>query len=679
MTEGLTEIAETVRQKAAELREQIDYHNYRYYRLNDPEISDAAYDELFRELQRLEAEYPQLISPDSPTQRVGAEPLEAFRPVTHHRPMLSLESSDDPRILADFHRRVLEATPADEVEYLVQPKVDGVSVELVYEDKRLSRAATRGDGFTGEDITLNLRAVASMPKSLTAGAPPLVVVRGEVFMPVEDFRNLNEKLITENKKPFANPRNATSGSLRQLDPAITSKRPLELFPFELSNAADLDYQNESECLEALKLWGLPVPEEALEKCNSQEEIEAIHHRYSRNRDQLKYEVDGVVVKVNSLGLRTEMGTRARTPRWAVAFKFEPRQQVTRVEKLIAQVGRTGKLTPVALLLPADVGGVTVSRASLHNFGEVLRLDVRQGDTIQIQRAGDVIPQVVEVIKPGEPRSEPFLPPARCPVCHSSVVREGAYHKCPNFLGCPAQIHASIRHYCSRAALDIEGLGDKTVATFLEKGLITDIASIYELTEGDIAPLEGFGDLSAKNLIAAIHAKKEPPLDRILYGLGIPNVGEKIAADIAHHFGTFSVIRQLTFEQLIDEKGKSKVRGVGRIIAQSILQFFANPDIGEALDRLLLYVTPQITTRVEQPKTKISGKTFVFTGTLAGFARAEAEKRVERLGGRATSSVSRNTDYVVLGQGAGAKIGKAQDLGIRLLTEEEFVELIGEKA
>ncbi len=670
-----SQIPERIAQRVAELREQIQYHNYRYYRLNDPKISDAAYDALFQELRLLEGEYPELIIPDSPTQQVGAEPLEAFRPVTHYRPMLSLESSHESYILEDFHRRVLETMTDETTEYLIQPKVDGVSVELVYEDRRLSRAATRGDGFTGEDITLNVRAVASIPKSLSAGAPPLVVVRGEMFMPVEDFRNLNELLISEDKKPFANPRNATSGSLRQLDPAITSRRPLELFPFELINADDMDYQKESDCLEALKLWGLPVFEEALETCNSQEEIEAIHRRYSLSRDQLKYEVDGIVIKLNSLGLRTQMGTRARTPRWAVAFKFEPRREITRIEKLITQVGRTGKLTPVALLLPVDVGGVTVSRASLHNFGEVSRLDVRQGDTVQIQRAGDVIPQIVEVLKPGEPRMEPFLPPAECPVCRSRVTEEGAYHKCPNFLGCLAQILASIRHYCSRAALDIEGLGDKTVATFLAKGLITDLASIYELTEVDIAPLEGFGDLSAKNLVEAIRAKREPPLDRFLYGLGIPNVGAKIASDISRHLGSFAAIRELTAEQLIDDKGKSKVRGVGKVIAQSVLQFFGNPDIGKALDRLLLHVKPRMVRIVEPPTTEISGKTFVFTGALVSLTRTEAQKRVELLGGTATSRVSRNTDYVVHGQGAGSKLEKARDLGIRLLSEEEFLELI----
>ena len=408
MTEVLNENPEQVRQRVAELREQIDYHNYRYYRLNDPEIADAAYDELFQELLRLEKEYPQLISPDSPTQRVGDEPLEAFRSVTLHRPMLSLESAHEPRILEDFHRRVLEAAGETEVDYLIQPKVDGVSVELTYENRRLSRAATRGDGFTGENITLNIRAIATIPKTLSAPAPAFVVVRGEIFMPVEGFRKLNERLITEDNKPFANPRNATSGSLRQLDPTVTASRPLELFPFELSNADDLGYQTESDCLADLKRWGLRVPPEAMEQTTSQKDIEAIHRRYSETRDRLDYEVDGIVVKVDGLPLRTKMGSRTRTPRWAVAYKFEPRQEVTRLEKLIVQVGRTGKLTPVALLLPVDVGGVTVSRASLHNFGEVKRLDVRAGDTVRIQRAGDVIPQVREESSRGSPAVNRFL-------------------------------------------------------------------------------------------------------------------------------------------------------------------------------------------------------------------------------------------------------------------------------
>ena len=670
------EIPESVRQRVAELREQIHYHNYRYYRLDDPEISDTAYDALFQELKQLEDEHPQLIKPNSPTQRVGAEPLEAFGSVTLQRPMLSLESSHEPKILEDFHRRVREAAADMAIDYLVQPKVDGVSVELTYEGRRLSRAATRGDGVTGEDITLNIRAVDAIPKVLTPAAPDMVVVRGEVFMPVEGFRALNEQLLTENKKPFANPRNATSGSLRQLDPAVTATRPLELFPFELTNADELGYHTESECLEALRNWDIPVRKEALRRASSLDDIEAIHRDYGSSRDQLDFEVDGIVVKINSLTVRVKMGTRARTPRWAVAYKFEPRQEITRVEKIIAQVGRTGKLTPVALLRPVDVGGVTVSRASLHNFGEVEQLDIRVGDTVRIQRAGDVIPQVVKVITRGELRSSPVLAPDNCPVCQSPVVAEGAYHKCPNRFGCRAQIHGSIRHYCSRGALDIEGLGDKTVGVFLEKGLITDLASIYSLTESDIAPLDGFGDLSAKNLLEAIKNSRKPQLDRFLYGLGIPNVGVKIATDIAHHFYTFSAIRTVTHEQLLDEKGKGKIRGVGKVIAQSILQFFANPDIGEELDQLLLYVEPQAMTEVERTETTVTGRTFVFTGTLAGLTRSEAKKLVEGLGGRASSSLSSRTDYLVHGPGGGSKLEKARALGVQLLNEEEFLELIG---
>jgi DNA ligase (NAD+) len=665
-------IPENVRDRVTDLREQIHYHNYRYYRLNDPQISDAAYDELFRELQRLEEEYPQLISPDSPTQRVGAEPLEPFTTVSHHRPMLSLESSHEPRILEDFHRRVLETAEETGVNYLIQPKVDGVSVELTYENRRLSRAATRGDGFTGEDITLNIRAIKTIPKTLSAPAPAFVVVRGEIFMPVESFRKLNEQLINEDIKPFANPRNATSGSLRQLDPAITASRPLELFPFELTNADDLGYRTESDCLADLKQLGLPVAPEALDKGSSPQDIEAIHHRYNARRDQLNYEVDGIVVKVDSLPLRARMGARTRTPRWAVAYKFEPRQEVTRLEKLIVQVGRTGKLTPVALLLPVDVGGVTVSRASLHNFGEVERLDVRDGDTVRIQRAGDVIPQVMEVIKPGEPRREPFLAPDRCPVCQSRVVEEGAYHKCPNRLGCPAQIHGSIIHYASRGALDIEGLGEKTISTFLEKGLIKDLASVYKLSKDGIAPLEGFGELSANNLLTAIEDSRKPQLSRFLYGLGIPNVGEKTAVDMARHFGTFAAIRNATTDQLLE------VEGVGPIVAGSVVDFFSNPSVNAELDRLLEEVIPEAMEAAEPAKTELAGKTFVFTGTMEKLSRKEAQSLIETLGGKTASSVSSKTNYVVHGPGAGSKLEKARELGIQLLDEEEFLELIGEE-
>ena len=673
MKNNTENIPENVRERVTELREQIHYHNYRYYRLNDPEISDATYDELYQELQRLEEEYPQLISPDSPTQRVGAEPLEPFTSVSHHRPMLSLESSDEPSILEDFHRRVLEAAEETGADYLIQPKVDGVSVELTYENRRLSRAATRGDGFTGEDITLNIRAISSIPKTLSPLAPALVVVRGEIFMPVESFRKLNEQLLTEDMKPFANPRNATSGSLRQLDPAITASRPLELFPFELTNADDLGYRTESDCLVDLKQWGLPVPPEAMDKGASPKDIEAIHNRYNASRDQLNYEVDGIVVKVDSLPLRARMGARTRTPRWAVAYKFEPRQEVTRLEKLIVQVGRTGKLTPVALLLPVDVGGVTVSRASLHNCGEVERLAVRAGDTVRIQRAGDVIPQVMEVIKLGEPRREPFLAPNRCPVCQSRVVEEGAYHKCPNRLGCPAQIHGSISHYASRGALDIEGLGEKTISTFLEKGLIKDLASVYKLSKDGIAPLEGFGELSANNLLTAIEDSRKPQLPRFLYGLGIPNVGEKTAADIASHLGTFAAIRKANTDQLLE------VEGVGPIVARSVVDFFSNPSVDAKLDRLLEEVSPEAMEAARPAKTELAGKTFVFTGTMEKFSRMEAQRRIETLGGRTASSVSSRTDYVVHGPGAGSKLEKAKQLGVRLLDEREFLALIGEEA
>jgi DNA ligase (NAD+) len=508
---------------------------------------------------------------------------------------------------------------------------------------------------------------------LSPSAPAFVVVRGEIFMPVEGFRKLNEELITQNNKPFANPRNAASGSLRQLDPAITASRPLQLFPFELTNADDLGYRAESDCLEDLKNWGLPVPSEVTEKGGSPRDIEAIHHRYHTSRDQLSYEVDGIVVKVDSLPLRVTMGSRTRTPRWAVAYKFEPRQEVTRVEKIIAQVGRTGKLTPVALLLPVDVGGVTVSRASLHNFGEVKRLDLRAGDTVRIQRAGDVIPQVMEVLKPGKPRSEPFLPPESCPVCESLVVAEGAYHKCPNRFGCSAQIRGSISHYSSRMALDIEGLGEKTITTFLQKGLITDLASIYKLSQNKISPLDGFGDLSAQNLIGAIEKSRKPELHRFLYGLGIPNVGEKTAADISRYFGTFAAIRRATGEQLLE------VEGVGPVVAQSIVDFFDSPPVSAELDLLLKEVSPQAMEIQKTSRTELAGKTFVFTGTLERFSRSEAQRRVEALGGRASSSVSSTTDYVVHGPGAGSKLEKARSLSIRLLDEEEFLKLIGKES
>jgi DNA ligase (NAD+) len=490
-------------------------------------------------------------------------------------------------------------------------------------------------------------------------------------MPVQGFRNLNEQLITEDRKPFANPRNAASGSLRQLDPRITRQRPLQLFPFELTNGDEMGYATESDCLEAMRQWGLPVRNESLERCDSLEAIQALHHRFSDDRDRLDFEVDGIVVKVNSLGLRDAMGARARTPRWAVAYKFEPRQEVTLVEKIIPQVGRTGKLTPVALLRPVDVGGVTVSRASLHNFGEVKKLDVRAGDSVRIKRAGDVIPQVLRVERPGHPRGEQITPPRRCPVCGTEVVEEGAYHKCPNRFGCRAQILGSIRHYASRGALDIEGLGEKTIATFLRENLISDLASLYRLSPERIAPLEGFGELSASNLMEAIARSRRPQLDRFLYGLGIPNVGEKTAADIARSLGSLEAIRKASPEQLLE------VEGVGAVVGRSIVDFFANPAIRAGLDRLLQEVAPQSPVAEEGPRTPLAGKTFVFTGTLERFSRTEAQEKVAALGARTSSSVSGKTDFLICGLEAGSKLEKARKLGVTVLNEGQFLELIGE--
>jgi DNA ligase (NAD+) len=658
--------------RIAALHEEIARHDYLYYALDAPEISDAGYDALRKELEALEREFPDLVTSDSPTQRVGAPPRDDLPSVRHLKPMLSLESVMNTDDALEFDRRMKKGLGGDDVSYVVEPKFDGLSVELVYEDGALARGATRGDGTVGEDITPNIRTIRAVPLRLRAARPPrLVSIRGEAIMPLAAFRDLN-RWMTERELPaFANPRNAAAGSLRQLDSRITSERPLSFFAYEIMAIAGAEPPDtHAEELEILSTWGFRV-DTHWKICRTIEEAISFHGGLAASRDELPFEIDGVVIQIDSKMDREILGFRSRSPRWAIALKFEPRKEVTTVEDIVVQVGRTGKLTPVALLRPVDVSGVTVSRATLHNAGEVAKKDIRVGDTVRIERAGDVIPAVVERIpRKGERRTRAFAMPAACPVCGAEVVEEGAYHFCTGGLSCPAQLKRGIAHFASKGALDIEGLGQKTVAALVDRGLVSGVADIYRLDAQALLGLEGFAEKSAANLLEAIESSKKVALDRFLYALGIRNVGEHVAAVLAARYGTVDAVMEATEDDLMT------IHEIGPEVAKSVSSFFAekkNRALVAGLRRLGLAVSE--TPRATGPR-PLAGRTFVFTGTLEQFTREEAEHLVASLGGRAASSVSAKTSYVVAGAEAGSKLAKAEKLGVKVLSEKEFKKLVG---
>jgi DNA ligase (NAD+) len=662
-----------VEKRIRRLREEIARHDHLYYVLDEPEIADAAYDRLRADLEALEKEYPDLVTSDSPTQRVGAPPRDDLPNVRHVKPMLSLESVMSVAAAGEFDRRTKKGLGSDDVTYTVEPKFDGLSVELLYEDGVLARGATRGDGTVGEDVTPNIRTIRTVPLRLRGGkAPRRVAIRGEAIMPLAAFRDLNRWMIERELPAFANPRNAAAGSLRQLDSRVTAERPLTFFAYEIMSIEGAEPPDtHTHELEMLSGWGLRVdPHQRI--CPSIEEAIAYHGALGASRDELPFEIDGVVIQIDSKVDREILGFRSRSPRWAIALKFEPRKEVTIVEDIVVQVGRTGKLTPVALLRPVDVSGVTVSRATLHNAGEVAKKDIRVGDTVRVERAGDVIPAVVERIpQKDERRKRPFAMPGACPVCGAEVVEEGAYHFCTGGLSCPAQLKRGIAHFASKGALDIEGLGAKTVAALVDRGLVTGVADIYRLDAASLLELEGFADKSAANLIEAIESsKKKVALDRFLYALGIREVGEHVAAVLAARYGTLDAVMEAT------EKDLMTVHEVGPEVAKSVSSFFSEKKsraLVFGLVRLGLEVVPA--TRAEGPK-PLAGRTFVFTGTLEGFSREEAERLVQSLGGRASSTVSAKTSYVVAGADAGSKLAKAEKLGVKVISEAEFRKLAG---
>jgi DNA ligase (NAD+) len=678
-------IPKKVAQCAAALREQVDYHNYRYYVLDDPEISDAEFDKLFRELQQLEHDHPALITPDSPTQRVGAAPLTAFGEVKHVIPMLSLDNAFSEEEVRSFDRRVREGIEKDEVHYAAEPKLDGLAVSLLYENGVLAKAATRGDGYTGEDITRNVRTIASVPLRLRGkGYPQTLEVRGEVYMTKKGFRELNERQAEKDEKIFANPRNAAAGSLRQLDSRITAQRPLEICCYGVGQVEGGSLaEHHSAILEQLLEWGLRVsPERAL--VNGVEGCLDYFAAMAAKRAALSYEIDGVVYKVDSLAQQRRLGFVARAPRWAVAHKFPAEEVMTKVLDIQVQVGRTGALTPVARLEPVAVAGVTVSNATLHNEDEVHRKDVRVGDTVIVRRAGDVIPEVVSVVKEQRPSgTHIFHLPKHCPVCGSAVVRvEGeAAARCSGGLYCAAQRKEAIRHFASRRAMDIEGLGDKLVEQLLEQGLIKDVADLYELKVEQVAGLERMGDKSAENLLNALNKSKNTTLQRFLFALGIREVGEATAQALARYFGELDVIADADADAL------QEVPDIGPVVAQQIAAFFHerhNRDVIKKLRSAGVKIAAGIGNAVAAGKAAsidvslpLAGKTFVLTGTLAAMSRDEAKQRLQALGAKVTGSVSSKTDFVVAGEEPGSKLDKARELSVDVLDERQFLKLIGE--
>ena len=659
--------------KIKKIRDDLTFHNYCYYILDDPEISDAEYDRLMRELQSLEQQYPELITPDSPTQRVGATPLEAFETVAHTLPMLSLDNGFDEAEIREFDTRIKKLlSQGEKIEYVVEPKFDGLAVELVYEAGRFNVGSTRGDGTVGENITQNLKTIRTVPLRLIdhkLPVPERLEVRGEVVIPIQAFEELNKQREQGDEPLFANPRNAAAGSLRQLDPKITATRPLEIFFHSIGQVIGYTFDSHWHFLDSISTWGLRVtPERRL--CQNLNEIYQFYKELEEKREQLPYEIDGLVIKVNNFAQRDSIGIKSRSPRWAVAYKFPAKQEITQILDINAQVGRTGTLTPVAIMKPVQIGGVEVSRATLHNQDEIDKKDIRIGDWVVVQRAGDVIPEVVKVIESRRTGNERrYQLPDTCPVCGSHVVRlpGEAAHRCQN-LSCPAQLKQQIHHFASRGAMDIEGLGDKLIDQLVEKGLVKDTADLYFLTKPQWSNLERMADKSAQNIIDALEKSKNISLDRFIYSLGIRFVGEHSAVLLANHFRTLSNLKKTTYDDLLT------IYEIGPQSAQSLVQFFDEPKNLNTIDRLLK-AGIKIQQKEAAASDQLAGKTFVFTGTLERMTRDDAEKLVASLGGHAASSVSKKTDYVVVGAEPGSKAVKARELGVTILNEEEFKQLL----
>ena len=654
-------------EKIKRLRERLAAHNYRYYVLDDPEISDAEYDQLMRELIALEAAHPQYITPDSPTQRVGGQASDAFEPLPHSIAMLSLDNALQESEFLEFDERTRRLLGRETVDYFCEPKLDGLAVELIYENGGFVAGSTRGDGLVGENISQNLRTIKTIPLSLFQPLPRLEV-RGEVLLSKQAFEKLNRQRQADGEPLFANPRNAAAGWLRQLDPQITASRPLEIFCYGAGQVTGLDYDSHQHLLETFKKLGLRV-NPLVRPCAGAEQVIRYHREMSERREQLPYEIDGIVVKVNRLADQERLGAKTKSPRWAIAYKFPAQQETTRILDIIVQVGRTGVLTPVAVMKPVKIGGVEVSRATLHNQDEIDRKDIRLGDWVLVQRAGDVIPEVVKSIASRRNGAEKkFTLPETCPECGSRTIRpEGeAAQRCIN-LACPAQLRERIFHFSSKKAMDIDGLGEKLIEQLVEKKLVKDVSDLYFLQEKDLSALERMAVKSAKNLLQAIDASRRRPLDRLLFGLGLRFVGEHLSRVLVNHFAGLDKLAQASEEELLG------IHEIGPQVARSVVDFFSTRENLGILKRLQKGgVTMQW-----QPDTDttLAGKSFCFTGGLQKYSREEAEALVIQRGGRAVSSVSAKTDYVVAGEAAGSKLAKAQTLGVKIISEEEFEQLV----
>ena len=662
--------------RAQELRGLIAYHDRRYYQHDDPEISDTAYDELLRELREIEEANPDLITPDSPTQRVSGAPLEKFGQVTHAEAMLSLGNARNEEELRAWAKRIergLERLDIEgrEITYVTEPKVDGLAISLTYENGYFARGATRGDGRVGEDVTQNLRTISAIPLKID-GAPELVEVRGEVYMPIEEFAKLNERRAEAGESTFANPRNSAAGSLRQLDPKITASRPLSLWTYGIGARSGWEPESHSSMLEWLRERGFPV----IDEIRTHQGIDEVAERcrwWEGRREVLDFEIDGVVVKVDDRGLQRELGVAGREPRWAIAWKFPPTTATTKLNKIVWNVGRTGHLLPFAMLEPVHVSGVTVSTATLHNEEDLERKDVREGDEVVVMRAGDVIPQVVAPIiqrrKKGARRARP---PKKCPLCGTPTVKpeDGVFTICPNKTGCPGQQFQLVKHF--RGALEIEGLGEKNAHRFLQEGLIADSADIFDLTEEKVAALDGFGEVSARNLIAEIEQAKRQPFSRVLYALGIPGVGFVNAEKLAEHFGTMDALLAAQPEEI------QQAEGIGPVLAEQIFEELHEERAEHLIERLRkaglrMELDPSERRQKGGPR---DGKTLVLTGTLPELSREQASKLIKRAGGKVVNSVSKKTDYVVAGDSPGSKLRKAEELGTEVIDEKRLRKLVG---
>ena len=668
---GVEEAAQAVER----LRKAIRFHNYRYYVLDGPVITDSEYDALMQDLIEMEARFPALLTPDSPTQHVGGMARAELGLVTHPIPMLSLKAVYETADVMSFDENCRKELKVSTVEYVAEPKFDGLAVEVVYESGILMLASTRGDGQTGEDVTPNIKTLREVPLALLSidnvAVPSRLVVRGEVFMNIEGFKELNRRRSEAGESLFANPRNAAAGSLRQLDPAITAQRPLHIYLYEIAEMVGPEVKTQWELLQELRNWGFRVNIEKSRLCEGTEDLFKFHQQIYENRDELPYEIDGVVFKVNDRTAHERLGFRSRDPRWAIAYKFKPREATTKLLDIIVQVGRTGKLTPVAVLEPVLVGGVEVSRASLHNQSEIERKDIRIGDTVIVKRAGDVIPQIESPIKDQREGSERvFHMPSECPECGSSVVmsEDKKSTHCPN-MNCPAQLRERLIHFASRQGMDIEGLGIKRVEQLVGAGLVTSFHSIYKLKKEDLVSLERYGDLSAENLLRQIEASKKQPLWRFLNALGIPHVGEHMAQVLADNFRTIDVLVHASEQDL------QSVSQVGPEVSKAVTEFFSDRNNHAEIEQLIEAGLQLEETKEAKGERPLEGMIFVFTGTLERWAREEAERLVAELGGSATSSVTKKTTYVVAGSNAGSKLTKAKELSVSILSEEDFAAMM----